>query len=210
MLISMPIPKSRGVFAKGQLNRDIVIEKAAELIETVGFDDMTLSCLAEELGIKSASLYNHIDSLKDLRSGLAAKSMQLLGEECRNAVVGKSGDEAILAMAYAYRQFAKKKPQLYKAFMQNSLLSQEERTKSGALLTQTLDKLLEPYGYNEKEALHIARGVRAFLHGFVYMGEEGFFKSTKASVDTSFEYLMKELIAHIQAHRVMSGEDRDA
>jgi len=206
----MPIPKSRGVFAKGQLNRDIVIEKAAELIETVGFDDMTLSCLAEELGIKSASLYNHIDSLKDLRSGLSAMSMRLLGEECRNAVVGKSGDEAILAMAYAYRQFAKKKPQLYKAFMQNSLLSQEERTKSGALLTQTLDKLLEPYGYNEKEALHIARGVRAFLHGFVYMGEGGFFKSNKASVDTSFKYLMKELIAHIKAHRVMSEEDRDA
>jgi AcrR family transcriptional regulator len=198
------------VFVKGQLNRDLVIEKAAELIETVGLDEMTLSRLAKELGIKSASLYNHIGSINDLRSSLTAKSMQLLGEACRNAVVGKSGDEAILAMAYAYRKFAKMKPQLYKAFMQNSLLSQAERIQHGALLTQTLERLMEPYGYNEKEALHIARGIRVFLFGFVYMGDGGFFKSTKASVDMSFEYLMKELIAHIRDHQVESGKKPSA
>nr|MDT0664287.1 TetR family transcriptional regulator [Micromonospora sp. DSM 115978] len=49
------------------LSRDRVVAEAAALADTAGLDAVTLSTLADRLGVRVPSLYKHVDSLDDLR-----------------------------------------------------------------------------------------------------------------------------------------------
>jgi AcrR family transcriptional regulator len=49
------------------LDSAAVVSAAAELIERRGFEALTLSALASELGVKPPSLYAHVGGLDDLR-----------------------------------------------------------------------------------------------------------------------------------------------
>ena len=48
------------------LNPDAVVKAAAELIEKQGREAFSMRLLAEDLGIKTASLYNHVDNMETL------------------------------------------------------------------------------------------------------------------------------------------------
>ena len=50
------------------LTREKVIEKAAELADERGIDGVTITTLAEYLGIRKPSLYNHIEGPEDVRT----------------------------------------------------------------------------------------------------------------------------------------------
>lgn len=56
--------------ARKGLNTDRIVEVAAELIAERGFDQFSLRELADRLGVKTASLYNHISSLSELTSNI--------------------------------------------------------------------------------------------------------------------------------------------
>ena len=49
--------------ARAGLARTSVTEAGATLADEIGFDQLSLGMVAERLGVKSPSLYNHIDSL---------------------------------------------------------------------------------------------------------------------------------------------------
>ena len=42
------------------LDKAVVVEAAAELINAEGIEELTLSRLAERLGVRTPSLYNHV------------------------------------------------------------------------------------------------------------------------------------------------------
>lgn len=50
-----------------RLNRDAVVNAALSFLDRAGWDALTINALAVELGTKGPSLYNHVDSLDDLR-----------------------------------------------------------------------------------------------------------------------------------------------
>src|SRR5262249_5258937 len=98
---------------KTRLDRPAVIQAAADLADAEGIEQLTLLKLAEYLGIRSPSLYNHVTNLAGLRRDLALLGLQELGERLRRAVMGKAANAAVAALAQAYRAFAKEHPALY-------------------------------------------------------------------------------------------------
>lgn len=52
------------------LTRDIVISKAAMLANDIGLQNVSMKTLADYLGIKTPSLYNHIRNLDELKEEL--------------------------------------------------------------------------------------------------------------------------------------------
>src|SRR5450755_891236 len=84
------------------LNQASVVEAAAKLVDEEGIEQLTLGHLAERLGIRTPSLYNHVAGLPGLKHDLALYCLRdLLGRVTR-ATVGKSQVEAINALADAY------------------------------------------------------------------------------------------------------------
>jgi AcrR family transcriptional regulator len=46
--------------------KEIIFDKALEIIATIGFENMTIRDLADEVGLKGASIYNHFSSKQEI------------------------------------------------------------------------------------------------------------------------------------------------
>ncbi len=50
-----------------KLSREVIVNAALTFLDREGWDALTINALATQLGTKGPSLYNHVDSLEDLR-----------------------------------------------------------------------------------------------------------------------------------------------
>jgi AcrR family transcriptional regulator len=172
---------------KRTLNRDKVIEKAAELANEAGRpEDVTLTALAAALNIRVPSLYNHVANLDDLQLGLALYGGRVLIGRLREATQGQVGPEAILSLARAYRQFAHDHPGLYPLLLRAPDPGDEGRTAVAQELLQMFLLLMASCGIQGDDALHAIRGLRAIVHGFISLEAAEAFKM-HIEADESYE-----------------------
>jgi len=180
-----------------QLTKDRVLETAVDLAEASGgVDELTLTALAAELDVRVPSLYNHIDGLDGLREDLALLAGRRLLAEILQAAFGKTGAEALRAMAQAYRDFALRNPAIYPL---TTVAPEPEQVELTALAQEWLQLLLltvASLGLMGDEALHAIRAFRSMLHGFVSLESEGGFKMG-LDRDESFDYLVSGFISCI-------------
>lgn len=52
---------------KTKIDKESVIREAAYIANKAGIENLSLKTLAAQLGVKSPSLYNHVDGLEDLK-----------------------------------------------------------------------------------------------------------------------------------------------
>ena len=95
---------------KRGLDFQAILNAASEIAEEKGLDNVSLRQVAVKLGVKAPSLYNHLSGLTGLSSGISKLAVIKLEEAVRNAAVGRSKDDALMAIASAYRRFAKESP----------------------------------------------------------------------------------------------------
>ncbi|SIT06216.1 transcriptional regulator, TetR family [Kroppenstedtia eburnea] len=84
------------------LSLSTLLQTAADMADAKGLERVSLASLARELGVRSPSLYNHVDGLPDLRTKLAVHGYRLLHGAMIEAVVGRSGDDAVHRLGDAY------------------------------------------------------------------------------------------------------------
>ncbi|MFN2104882.1 MAG: TetR/AcrR family transcriptional regulator [Candidatus Promineifilaceae bacterium] len=180
-----------------QLDKDRVLETAVDLAEASGgVDGLTLTALAAELDVRVPSLYNHIDGLDGLHEDLALLAGRRLLAEILQAAFGRTGAEALRAMAQAYRDFALRNPAIYPL---TTVAPEPEQVELTALAQEWLQLLLltvASLGLMGDEALHAIRAFRSMLHGFVSLESEGGFKMG-LDRDESFDYLVSGFISCI-------------
>jgi AcrR family transcriptional regulator len=144
--------------------------------------------------IRMPSLYNHIDSLDDLRQAMAVYGLTRLIYTMKEAVVGLVGEAALLVMADVYRQFAHNHRGIY------PLTTGAPEADDPALvllvqeLNQTLLLVFASFGLSGEPARHAARGYRALLHGFVAMEAAGGYR-LPLSREESFRELLATFLA---------------
>ncbi|WP_374019809.1 TetR-like C-terminal domain-containing protein [Paenibacillus thiaminolyticus] len=148
------------------IDRSLIVHTAAEIADADGLSQVTLAAVAGRLGIKSPSLYNHVQGLPGLRSGLAHYGLLQLRESLARAAVGKSGEAAIDAIGFAYVNFVRQHPGVYEATMSPPDFNDPDiQAASDSILELLLDVLGE-YKYEQNDAFHVVRGLRSLLHGF--------------------------------------------
>ncbi len=100
------------------LDKAAVIEEALRLIDEEGLEQLSLGRLAERLGVRVPSLYNHVAGLGGLKRDLAVYCLGELYERLTRAVVGKARGEAIRALADSYLAYARQVPGHYSFTLQ--------------------------------------------------------------------------------------------
>ena len=180
---------------KRGLDSQTILNAAAELAEEKGLENVSLLQVAEKLGVKSPSLYNHLSGLQELSSGIAKLAISRLEDTIRSAAVGRSKENALVAISSAYRKFAKENPELYKAILRFPDYNDSSVQEAGHAVVRILYQVMEPYRYTKEETINFVRGFRSALHGFISLEEAGFFQSTEANVDKSYEQLVSRLIS---------------
>lgn len=150
-----------------RLNREIVVQKAAEMADKAGrVEAVTLTDLAAALQVRVPSLYNHVDNLDDLRRALAVYAVEQLLATLRAATAGKIGRDAVQAMAHAYRRFGQVHPGIYFLTIRAPDPNEEALVALSQELLQMVLMTLASLGLQGDDALHAVRGLRAILHGY--------------------------------------------
>lgn len=174
------------MFHKG-LNKEIVVETAKKLIEEKGFSDFSMRKLADKLGVKTASLYTHIESMEVLFTEVGLSALK----EQRNCLLQKIGekncDDAVNALAVGYRCFSIEHPELYRIIMQMPSGNNEILKKAAAMTAELFMQVLDNYQISNEQKMHWQRVMRAMMHGFVSEEQAGYFSHYPVTIEESYK-----------------------
>ena len=92
-----------------------VLAAAVRITEKHGLSHLNIQRLAAELGLKPASLYNHIKGINEVKVSVLRHAIRELDNVTRDAAIGYAHEEALFRIACALRDFAATHPELYKA-----------------------------------------------------------------------------------------------
>lgn len=177
-----------------------VLTTAIALANESGVEAVTLASVAAQLGIRNPSMYNHVSGLPGLRYEMALWGVRQLGDVMRRAAVGKAGDEAIVAVADAYRAFALAQPGIYPLTQRPANAEQPELAAAQSELVDICVAILAPYGFEADDKIHAVRAMRSVLHGFVDLEASGGF-GIPLDRDASFRQLVDLFIVGLRARQ---------
>jgi AcrR family transcriptional regulator len=175
-----------------------VVDEAARLADDQGLGAVTLAQIAERLGVRAPSLYNHVGSHAALIRLLSIRGLGMLTEAIRDAAVGRSGETALRAVAHAFRAFVVTHPGLYATTVRAPDPRDEEMLAAAAKPVEVMVTVVGAWGLEGDDAVHQVRIIRSALHGFATIEAGGGF-GIPLDLDESFERLVASLLAGIEA-----------
>jgi AcrR family transcriptional regulator len=188
------------VSPRAGLDRAQVVEAAGQIVDAGGLDALTLAALAERLGVRTPSLYNHVAGLPGLHRELALVALRRLSASLARAGIGKTTDEALEALAGAFRSFIKEHPGLYALTVQPAAPNAPpdlELVHASDEVVEIVLAVLASYGLRGLEAVHAVRGLRSVIHGFATLELAGGF-GLPLDVDESYRLLIQIFIAGLR------------
>ncbi|GAA3418971.1 TetR/AcrR family transcriptional regulator [Streptosporangium vulgare] len=167
-----------------------VVAAGAALADEVGLANLTMGLLAERLGVRTPSLYKHVNGQEDLTRRIAALAMGEAADAIGGAIQGFAGRDALAAAVRAFRAFVLEHPGRYAATIgvepsgPDDPLATEGRRAMDAFVA-----VLRGYEIAEPDMDHALRMLRSLCHGFATLqADEGF--QWSADVDESFEWMI--------------------
>ncbi|MCU6709236.1 WHG domain-containing protein [Paenibacillus sp. J5C_2022] len=179
------------------LDLDKIIAAAAEMADADGVEGVTLAALAARLGVRSPSLYNHVNGLPQLREQLVLHGLRKLNDAVKGVLREGEGDEAIYRLGDVYIDFARRHPGLYELTLKAPAGENSEHARLGEELVQRLLRSLEHFRLGGEDALHALRGLRSLLHGFASIERQGGF-GLKLEVNESLRYALGKYLAGLR------------
>ena len=178
---------------KNNISNELIIETSAKLANKVGLENVSLKMIAEELNIKSPSLYNHFSSLKDIKKNLMFYGWEQLENKIIDSAVGVSGYEALKNMSYAFYDYAMSNKGIFEAMLWYNKYDNEKTMNVTKRLYELIFKVTSSLNISERDTRNIIRTMRSFLEGFVLLINNNSFGnpiSIKESFDISIEIII--------------------
>ncbi|MGH2865830.1 MAG: TetR/AcrR family transcriptional regulator [Solirubrobacteraceae bacterium] len=174
-----------------------VVQQAAQIADRDSLAEVTLARVAEGLGVRAPSLYNHVDGLCGMLRLLTLRCLGELADSIRDAAVGRSGADALRSVARAYRAYAQEHPGRYAATIRAPATNDAELLGAAVRAVDVIVAVLSAWGFTGDQVLHRVRLVRAALHGFISIEADGGF-GLALSLDESFELMLQTLIGGLE------------
>jgi AcrR family transcriptional regulator len=175
--------------ARRGLDRAQVVDAAVAIADADGLEAVTLARVAAALGVRSPSLYNHVEGRDGLIRGVAARSTRELATALRRAATGRSGADAIAAVAQAQRDYARRYPGRYAATVAAPAPGDAEHEAAAADAVDVLESVLGGAGLEGDDVIHAVRALRSAVHGFAALEASGGF-ALAVDPDDSFRRLV--------------------
>ena len=180
------------------LNTDRVVAAAADLADEAGPDHLTLAALAARLGVRQPSLYKHVASLDSLHQLIAQRAKVEFADVLGQVAIGRARDDALVAMAYAWRAWARDHPGRYQIGQRAPAPGDADHLAVADRIVAFMTAVMAGYGLDGDDAIDAVRAYRSALHGFVSLEASGGF-GMPVSVDRSFGRLVHALVRAISS-----------
>ncbi|QLL10003.1 WHG domain-containing protein [Mycobacterium vicinigordonae] len=189
------------------MSREGIVDGALTFLDREGWDSLTINALATQLGTKGPSLYNHVDSLEDLRRAVRIRVIDDIITMLNRVGEGRARDDAVLVMAGAYRSYAHHHPGRYSAFTRMPFGGEDPEysaaTKGAAA---PVIAVLSSYGLVGEDAFYAALEFWSAMHGFVLLEMTGVMDGI--DTDAVFSDMVLRLAASMDTRSAVSA-DRD-
>lgn len=178
-----------------------IVASASRLADEGGWEGLTLAGVARDLGIRSPSLYAHVEGLAGLRRAVALYAARDMTRYLEQAAEGRKGEEALHAILRAYCRFARRHPGRYAAVQRAVAPDPDDELYEalGSVVVPVLTALGEA-GVEPERRIHLVRALRSALHGFVLLETGGGFGRPEP-VEESFDHLVELLLAGVRGGR---------
>jgi AcrR family transcriptional regulator len=176
------------------LTAERVVVEAGAVADEVGLDRLTLAAVAQRFGVSVPSLYKHVKGLDGLNRDLSVYAVRELHDALARVAVGRSGRDALNAIAAAYRAYAHAHPGLVEASVRAPAPDDAEHARVAGDIIAMLAAALSEYKLDEPDLIDAIRMLRATMHGFVTLEIAGGF-GIPQSVDATFTRLIDSLDA---------------
>jgi len=183
---------------KKSLSIKLIVDTAVRLTEERGYGNFSVRELAQELQVKAASLYNHIDSIKTVNCEVAKAASAEMSRTLSEVILNKKRDEALTSLSYAFRQFIKDHYELYQAILALPQLDQsngDDLRQIGRDSMQAIRNVLRQYRISAQNVIHLGRILRSELQGFTLFEVAGYFSIPDCPSELSFKFLVKQFIS---------------
>ncbi len=214
-MAAQPVPPSAGgrqragratksVARPAKLSRDCIVDGALTFLDREGWDSLTINALATQLGTKGPSLYNHVDSLEDLRRAVRIRVIDDIITMLNRVGEGRARDDAVLVMAGAYRSYAHHHPGRYSAFTRMPLGGDDpEYAAATRGAAAPVMAVLSSYGLDGQDAFYASLEFWSAMHGFVLLEMTGVMD--EIDTDTVFSDMVLRLAAGMDQRTPSKG-----
>jgi len=180
-----------------RLSVDAIVDAALDVLDDLGLENLTTTNVAKRLGVSQPSLYSHMASLDELRGAVAARGAAELSELVREAVMGRVQDDALVAMAHAYRDYVRTHPDRY--LLQLSAPRTPAHLEAMERSAEAVRAVLRSYGLTEDQVREAHLSFRAAVHGFSHLEARDALGASPVSADAHFDFFIRLYAAGLRA-----------
>jgi AcrR family transcriptional regulator len=187
-----------GAMPRAGLSKDKIIAGAGKLADEEGFDSLTLASVARLFDVRLPSLYGHVESVHELKKGVALLALDCLAQRTEEAVAGRAGKDALMALVNTHRDFARQHPGLFQA-SRYPLDGQSAALSGGARLARVNHAMLRGYALGDEDRVHATRLIGSFVLGFSLLELAGSFSHSNPDSELSWKRDVEGLDALFQS-----------
>jgi AcrR family transcriptional regulator len=140
------------------LDKATLVRAAADLADREGWSNLTLSQVAKDVNRHVTSLYAHVDGLDALRREVTLLALEELADEVWRAALGRSGEQALAAIATVERAYALEHPGRHAAMLTRPQSDDEEFRARGLRLAEPVRATFRSFGLDDEQVV-LAHGV---------------------------------------------------
>lgn len=187
-----------------------IYQEATQLIIEKGYDRFSVRELAGRLDVQPASLYSHVKNTAEISVAVGKNAIAQLSRTLEKATEKENREEAFIAMAHAYRNFAHENPELYKAIMALPGASETQLKEDEQKTIRPMRVAIENFVPAGAPSINFQRFVRSAMHGFIMLESEGFMRDKSISADDSYDMLISACLSALKEASVTSDVPGDA
>lgn len=165
-------------------SREAILAVALAHLARSGVEGLSLRAVAAALDLAPNALYRYYADRDALLAAVADEGTRGLLRVLREAIVDRSGADAVRAMAHAYVAFAEGNPELYRVVMIKRRYPDEQHTASDDLWSVVVETLRPVAG--ERDSAPAAVALWGFLHGVIGIAQADLFHDGKPRAGVEF------------------------
>lgn len=174
-----------------------VIDEAAAIADAEGLDAVTLTRVAEGLGVRQPALYRHVEGYDDLIRSLGLRGRERLAASLSTAAQGVAGPDVVRALGDACRSVVRDSPGLYAATDRFPCAGDAELEEAVEEIVTIIARSLAGFDLDDAQRIHVARALRSSFHGFAHL-ESGDGHPHPHDLEESFAGLVELMVAGIR------------
>lgn len=175
---------------KAQISKEVILQKALEMLIRDGYSSINIKTLSNEIGCSTQPLVWHFGNMEGLRKALAEYAIRYANQKI--APSAQDAEEALAQVVAAYIRIALREPNLFRFLYMNSdssaSLSDNEELKSDNSFGELAGRLSASYQVSGEKIGRYLQHTIIFTHGIAALVVAGIVKASEEEVIQMIRY----------------------